>query len=247
MTKALSRKTFLISELNETLKKDMFSLFEKYYDHVDYDRFLSDLNEKTHVFMFFDKDHKKLAGFSTIFRKSIPEIASGSFLFSGDTVIHEDYWGSKSLQKSFFWFILESKFRSPLSPLYWMLMSKGVKTYLMMRKNFVKSYPNHLGPTPTDYSQVQKSFYQMKFPENYRPEKDLILFKEKMGSVKAEIITPHPQALLEAESKFFYRVNPGHLAGDELACICEIRFTDFLLHIFKFFIPVLHRRDRKYS
>lgn len=242
MGKALTRKTLLISELSETVKREMFALFEKYYDHVDYPRFLSDLSEKTHVFMFYDQQTSRLGGFSTIFRKEIPNIAKGCFLFSGDTVIHEDYWGSKSLQKSFFWFILESKLISPFRPVYWMLMSKGVKTYLMMRKNFVKSYPNGKEATPSEFKRVQTEFYKMKFPQDYNPATELILFKEKLGSVKAELVTPSDKALKDPESVFFYQKNPKHLDGDELACICEIRFTDFLLHVFKFFIPIFKTR-----
>jgi hypothetical protein len=234
----VTSKTVLIEKLEQKTIREMFVLFEKYYDHVTYERFVLDLKEKTHSFIFFEKGTSRLVGFSTIFRKPMPEITPGLFLFSGDTVMHEDFWGNKALQKSFFWFILSSKLKSPLKPVYWMLMSKGVKTYLMMRKNFKESYPNSLKKTPAHFQHALDSFYQSKFPEAFRPTEGLILFSDKMGSVKTSIRPPSEKALMDEEAEFFFKVNPRHLDGDELACICEIRFTDFLFHIFKYFIPV---------
>lgn len=232
------RKLLRIEEVDESLQKEMFSLFEKYYDHVDYSRFKEHLREKTHVFLFLEGSGKKVIGFSTIYRKAIPEITKGTFLFSGDTVIHEDYWGNKMLQKSFFWFIIESKIRSPFSPVYWMLMSKGIKTYMMMRKNFYDSYPNYQRPTPPHFQETLNRFYEMKFPGDFNKKTGLILFKDKLGAIKASLTPPPEKVLVSEESKFFHKLNPNFLEGDELACICEIRFRDFFAHVFKFFIPI---------
>jgi hypothetical protein len=235
--KTLKRSTILMEKATSSLKQEMFELFEEYYDHVTYERFLADLNEKTHVFLFHEKGTNRLVGFSTIYRKKMKSVAPGIFLFSGDTVIHEDYWGSKALQKSFFWFILESKFLSPFSPVYWMLMSKGVKTYLMMRKNFKASYPNKFSKNPDMFDRVLKNFYSLKYPENYLHEKGLILFQEKIGSVKQSLELPTEKIMAHQDAVYFFDVNPNWMEGDELACVAEIRFTDFMFHIVKFFLP----------
>jgi hypothetical protein len=232
------RKRLRIEEVDEKLKKEMFTLFEQYYDHVDYSRFIEHLQEKTHLFVFLEKTSKKVIGFSTIFRKSIPQIAKGDFLFSGDTVIHEDYWGNKMLQKSFFWFIIESKLRSPFSPVYWMLMSKGVKTYMMMRKNFHESYPNYQRSTPGVFQNVQDKFYKLKFGQDYDQDKGLILFKEKIGSIKSTLTPPSEKVLKSMDAEFFFKANSNFLEGDELACVAEIQFKDFFAHVFKYFIPL---------
>lgn len=241
MNNKISRRFQKVESLSSEQIKIMFDLFQAYYDHVSFERFVQDLKEKTHVFMFYEKGSQRLVGFSTIFRKSLPKICRGSFLFSGDTVIHHDFWGSKALQKSFFFFILNSKLRSPFSPVYWMLMSKGVKTYLMMRKNFQESYPNYLRSIPNNVRHARDEFYKLKFDECYRPERGLILFPEKIGSVKNDIQNAPEGAKNDPDSLFFFKTNPGFGNGDELACICEIRFRDFLLHFFKYFIPVKKR------
>ncbi len=242
MTKKIIRKIVLVSDLTEANKRQMFELFEMYYEHVDFKRFLSDLSEKTHVFFFHEMGTNRLVGFSTIFRKAIPEIAPGIFLFSGDTVIHADYQGSKALQKSFFWFILESKLSSPTQPVYWMLMSKGVKTYLMMRKNFKSSYPNYHGPTPSPHDHVLNSFYTRKFAKSFDEKTGLIIFDEKLGSVKSDSHFKQEKVPTDSEAKFFFEKNPQFDEGHELACVCEIKFSDFTFHIKKFFIPKLPKK-----
>jgi hypothetical protein len=239
---AITRKLILVTSLNEKTIQEMFLLFGKYYDDVTLERFVLDLKEKTHVFMFYPKGSSRLIGFSTIYRKIIPEISSGLFLFSGDTVIHEDFWGSKALQKSFFWFILSSKFRSPLRPVYWMLMSKGVKTYLMMRKNFPYSFPNYLEAMPMVFKNARDAFYTIKFPGAFDAEKGLIRFPEKIGSVKEGTKQASHEALKDPEALFFFKMNPQFQAGEELACICEIRFKDFLYHIIKYFNPLWNHK-----
>ena len=237
-SKQNTRKLVNISDLTPARKEEMYGLFEKYYDDVSYPRFIKDLEEKTHVFIFEEKQTNRLIGFSTIYRKSIPDIAPGTFLFSGDTVIHEDFWGNKMLQKSFFWFIISSKIQSPFKPVYWMLMSKGVKTYLMMRKNFKQSFPNYQRKTPNHFQEALDQFYLMKFKDSYVSNRGLILFSEKMGSVKANLTKEQETSIRDLDSQFFFSKNPNYQAGDELACIAEIRFMDFLLHIFKYFIPI---------
>lgn len=241
LSQPLIRKTVLTRDLTPSLHKVMFSLFEQYYDHVTFEKFVEDLNEKTHVFMFHEKKSGRLIGFSSIFKKKLSNVASGVFLFSGDTVMHEAYWGTKALQKSFFWFILKSKLRSPFFPVYWMLMSKGIKTYMMMRKNFRFSYPNHNGITPSHFQHIVDNFYAMKYPRNYQAKKGLILFEEKVGSVKKNLETPGEDVMKHPDAAYFFKLNPLWENGDELACVAEIRFADFLVHVFKFFIPINRR------
>lgn len=234
--KQIVRKLLTIDQVTEEMQKEMFALFEKYYDHVDYSRFVEHLKEKTHIFIFSDKSQNEIIGFSTIFRKSLPHVGPGIFLFSGDTVIHQDYWGNKMLHKSFFQFLVESKLRSPFTPIYWMLMSKGVKTYMIMRKTVYESYPNYKRATPPHIQEMLTKFYKSKFPGDFKQDKGLILFKEKIGSVKSDLASPVETIIRSEDADFFLKVNPHFLEGDELACIAEIRFRDFLSYILRFFI-----------
>jgi len=240
--KKIRTRTYLIDRLSDERIQKMYALFERYYKDVNFDQFRADLAEKTHAFVFFDG--KEIIGFSTIYRKKIPEVAPGTFLFSGDTVVHHQYWGSKFLQKAFFWYILESKVRSLFRPVYWMLISKSFKTYLMMRKNFSSAYPSPYREMPNQVREVRDRFYAWKFGSAYDPKTGLITFPKSLGSVKGAIACPNAQQLLDPEVQFFIQNNPNYSEGVEFACLTKIRAADFLGHIPKFFIKSLRRKPR---
>ncbi len=225
-------RTVTVDQLSADRVREMFELFEKYYSDVDFTRFSGDLREKTHCFLFFDQG--KIIGFSTIFRRRRPEWGKGTFLFSGDTVMHENYWGSKTLQKAFFWYTVASKFRSPFRPVYWMLISKGFKTYLMMRKNYRLSFPAAQNPTPPHIQKTMDAFYTSKFGSAYSPATGLITFESSLGSVRGQTAAPSEENLKDPEVRYFLNRNPNYAAGVELACITEMRFSDFFRQIFKF-------------
>ena len=224
-----------VDRLSQEQIQGMFSLFSQYYVDVSFEHFKSDLKEKTHVFYF--SDDEGLAGFSTIFRKKMPGISNGLILFSGDTVTKQKYWGTKILQKAFFIYIVASKLRSPFRPVYWMLMSKGFKTYLMMRKNFGLSYPMAGRATPPRFLEAQKAFYAAKFPGAYDSRSQLISFGKSLGAVKGQLADPTLLQLRDPDVRAFMKLNPEYKFGVELACIAEIRFTDFFFHVAKYFIP----------
>jgi len=116
-------------------------------------------------------------------------------------------------------------------------MSKGVKTYLMMRKNFRYSFPRESSPPPARLARALHGFYQAKFGADYDAATHLIRFPVKRGEVKGTIPTPETIAQAGPDAVYFFRANPGYVNGDELACIAEIRFADFGAHLIKYFLP----------
>jgi len=225
-----------VSQLNTSILSEMYHLFEKYYVDISYEQFIHDLNEKTHV-LFIRNEQNALVGFSTIFRKKMPEVGKGTFLYSGDTVIREDYWGTKYLQKAFFYFILRAKLASPFDPVYWMLISKGFKTYMMMKRNFISCWPRKEGGTPSHLKLVQDNFYKVKFASAYKAEKDLIVFEKSKGAVKGDIAAPSDESRKDLDIQYFLEKNPNYTEGEELACITEILWKDLTFHVLKYFIP----------
>lgn len=225
-----------VNELTEKNLGEMYFLFEKYYVDISYELFLEDLREKTHV-MFIRNENSELVGFSTIFRKKMASVGRGTFLYSGDTVIRQDYWGTKFLQKAFFYFILKTKIASPFEPVYWMLISKGFKTYMMMKRNFISCWPRREGPTPSHLKQVQDEFYKNKFGNSYHKDCDLIVFEQSKGAVKGDIAAPSADSKNDLDVQFFLKKNPNYSQGEELTCITEILWKDLTFHVLKYFIP----------
>lgn len=236
--KKIKSHNLAIAQLSDALLQEMYALFAQYYRNTDFATFYDDLAEKDHVFMFRDKLTRQLLGFSTIYKKceKVPKLGKVTYIFSGDTVMDRKIWGSRILQVSFFFYILKSKFKSPLRPVYWMLMSKGFKTYMMMRRNFQTSYPSRAEKMPRRVALIRDYFYRRKFGAAYRPHDGLIIYPEQKDAVKDGYACPDANDLDNLDIQFFLKLNPEYPRGHELACIAEVRFQDFPRHLFKYIV-----------
>ncbi|MFK7825757.1 MAG: hypothetical protein AB8G05_16510 [Oligoflexales bacterium] len=203
--------------------KDMFYIFQKYYDCISFDKFVRDLQNKTHVIFLFD--HLKLIGFSTAHLGQSPKY-KGTVIFSGDTVVERKYWGQKILQKAFYQLLFKAIIKSPFRPVYWMLMSKGYKTYLLMRKNFPRSYPNFYESTPYQLEEIKNCFYKDHYGIFFQKNQSIIAFDSSKGQLKQGIAQASEADCLNPEINFFTAKNPKASLGEELACIAHIRWYD---------------------
>jgi hypothetical protein len=215
------------SDLASSDREVMFALFEKYYRSVTRERFLADLAAKELVIRIFAPSGE-LAGFSTI--QLIPTDFEGERIlavFSGDTVIDRAWWGAKELQRAFFFFLMRQKLARPTTPVFWFLISKGHKTYLLMRNNFT-SWPNRHEPTPPRARALLDHVARLKFPEHYDPARGVIRFPECLGAVRPDHLDVPLEDGLDPEVRFFLEKNPGYAQGEELCCLAEIRMGELL-------------------
>lgn len=221
----LAKMLVPVGAISEATKAEMYRLLERHYEGTSYEKFIADLSEKEHVFMF--REGPRLVGFSTIVRQRIPELANAIFVFSGDTVIDEEYWGGRFLQIAFGYYMFGTKLFNPRVPVYWMLISKGVKTYLMMRRNFQLSHPNYSGETPRSIKHVMDGFYTLKFGQVYDPETGLIRFAGSGDAARGESADPPEKLKSDPDVMYYLNLNPDYKQGVELACLAEIRFADY--------------------
>ena len=230
-------RTVPVPALDEAQARSMFSLFERYYADVTFERFLADLREKSHVLLFFQSEAGspgrwpgRVIGFSTALLRRLPAVPGATFLFSGDTVIDAAWQGGNLLQRAFFLLMLRTKLRHPLRPVYWMLISKGYKTYLLLRHHFPCGFPRPDAPTPPRLQRAMDAYYADRYPAAYDPGRGIIDFGESHGAVRGRIADPPPEAFADPGVGFFLARNPGWREGQELACIAEIRWCDFASH-----------------
>jgi hypothetical protein len=133
----LKAKIVPVAELSYQDEARMFQLMQAYYDGVNREQFLTDLSKKSHVILLRDEGEPQIQGFSTLLCLSLTGGEKKTRgIFSGDTVVEKAYWGQRVLGKAFLRFLFTEKLRHPFEPLYWLLISKGYKTYLMMANNF---------------------------------------------------------------------------------------------------------------
>ena len=154
MKKKLIAKTIKVQSLRESQIDEMFKLFEIFYENVSFLRFKSDLFAKTKVIILLDTE-KRIQGFSTFYDFDFPHHQKNyRVLFSGDTIIAPTYWGTSALTMEFLKNMILLKLKYPTRPVWWFLISKGYKTYLLLANNFIQYYPCLLytSPSPRDLS-----------------------------------------------------------------------------------------------
>jgi hypothetical protein len=234
-TGRLSAEVVPVTALHPTAVDEMWRVFSKYYVDVSRETFERDLSKKNDVILLVDSGDRSLQGFSTlqVYERAIdgrPFIA----VFSGDTILEEAYWGQTALQKAFVRYVVMVKLRHPLRPVYWYLISKGYKTYLLLSRNFENYYPRHERPTPPFERAILDLLSRHQFGDAYVPEKGILEFSTCMGRLKPGV-APIDTGLLERpDIRFFVTKNPGHAKGDELCCLGAVdlglvtRFTSRL-------------------
>lgn len=235
MQNSLKAKTLNINQLNNDQIEQMFVLFEHFYDNVSFTRFKNDLSDKTRVVLMFDKK-KKIKGFSTM--KDFDYEFQGKnyrILYSGDTIISPEHWGTSILTIAFLKVMIKLKLRYPTRPVWWFLISKGYKTYLLLANNFINYYPRYDQATPPEYKGLLTGLSEMLYPGHFNAEKGVIEFPDGAHEKLKESIAPITEELKlkYPKIKFFEEQNQNWKIGYELSCIGEVDPFLALVHPLK--------------
>lgn len=230
-------------KIKQTDLSAMFALFQVYYKDISFEKFYKDLKEKTTVIILREAKSKNIKGFSTISVTLEKDQFGKSFtsVYSGDTVLDKDYWGTSALGVSFLKYLWIQKTKAPFRPLYWFLISKGYKTYLLMANNFKTHFPRYETKTPDHMKYIMDKFYSKKFNDQFEPEKSTIRLKEVSSSLKENVAEISKKDLTVPRIHFFATKNPDWKKGVELACIAEMTF----LAPFQYFIKKKLKRKKK--
>ncbi len=209
-----------VASLGQHEREAMWAVFAAHYDDIDRSRFERDLDGKSHVILLRDRRDGLIKGFATLCRQlSVVDGRPVASVFAGDTILDPAYWGQTALQLAFFRYLVASKLRHPAVPLYWLLTSKGYKTYLLLTRNFPEHWPRHDRETPPWPAAVLRQLCSERFPETFEPESGLLRHRVPEGKLRPEVTPIDDRALGEPDIRFFVARNPGHAAGDELCCI----------------------------
>jgi hypothetical protein len=224
-----------VSDLTAADQEAMFTLMQSYYQHTCRAGFFSDLHDKNDVIVLREQYSGRLVGFSTLKYFELNHISEKSIgVFSGDTIVDQKYWGCTSLQKSFLVQLCKLKFKHNGSKLYWFLISKGYKTYLLMANNFPVYYPRLDEPTPQIFKDMMAEVYSQLYPDTYQAECDTIRNAGKSYCLKEGVAAP-TESLIRRLPKvqYFVEKNPQWQAGDELACIAEMDYSVLVRYLAK--------------
>lgn len=176
------------------------------------------------------RDDAEVVGFSTVTKvrmKHGRRRVRG--IFSGDTIIDPDYWGSRALQVSFLLYMLRTRLRHPFAPLFWLLISKGYKTYLLLANNFPRYYPNPDG-RHTHYETLVRQYCDQLFPGYWCERRKVLDFGDQYQCLKGQVAEITPElARRYPRIGYFEQRNPEWRRGTELPCIGQVGYSDFLV------------------
>ncbi len=211
-----------VGMIDEALRKELFSLFERYYADVDYGRFRRDMMEKDGLILLVGEDGAP-RGFSTL-GVSRHEIGGETIraLFSGDTIIDHRYWGEHAFALAWLRRAGEIWRREPDAPLYWFLIVKGFRTYRYLPVFAREYWPHPHRPMPERIRLIRDHPATERFGENYDPRGGIVRFPKPRGRLKRPWLELPENLRDRPEARFFRRLNPHHARGDELVCLAEL-------------------------
>jgi hypothetical protein len=222
-TRRLSSQVLPIQEIDADFTTKLYRLFAAGYDNVSPARFASDLAEKDFVVVLRDTESGEPRGFSTqqILRITVDGKPVRA-LFSGDTIIDPDYWGEQELVRGWCRVVGQLLAEETDIPLYWLLISKGFRTYLYLPVFYHEFWPRHDHLTPNSAQRILDALAKSKWPVHYEPSNGLLQFPQSLGNLKSEIADIPDARMEDPDVKFFLQRNPTYLQGTELVCLAPI-------------------------
>jgi hypothetical protein len=194
----------------------MYALHARYFADHDRAGFDADLAGKDRVILMYAG--QELIGFSTV-EVSRESVAGRdvAVLFSGDTIVDRDHWGAGELERLWLVNALEVLERLAL-PLYWLLICSGYRTYRYLPVFFREFWPRWDVPTPPSMQSLLDTLARRRFGSRYRNG----VVHIGGGRLREGVSPVDPARLRNPHVAFFVEANPGHVRGDELACIARI-------------------------
>lgn len=216
----LESETLPIPHPDDPVVETMLLMMQRHYDGVERERFLSDLRAKDWVILL--RDRGKLCGFSTQALLSLEfQGRTVRVLFSGDTIIDRECWGSLALPLAWGRLMLRLLGERPEQPLYWLLTSKGYKTYRFLPV-FFRTFQPSLSAAPSPFDEALRHFAATRlFGLRYNVQRGILPAEESAQRLKPGVADLDFRRLHDPHVAFFQRLNPEHSLGDELVCLAR--------------------------
>jgi hypothetical protein len=222
----VSTEVVSATELSVSLVAEMFALFEQGYEGTDWSRFQKDLQRKNDVVLMRD-EAGHVVGFTTL-AVFDEQTADGlvRVVFSGDTIVSAQHRGTNAL--NFAWIAHLARIRAefPERPLYWLLISKGFRTYRYL-STFARSYVS--GPRPTaalPLIALRDRLAHRLFGANYDAERGILSWTPPRERLNEALAVLPEAGRASSVVKEFDQLNPNWSRGDELVCLCALDFDN---------------------
>lgn len=206
--------------LTVTQRDEMYALLSTHFEGVTRERFARDLAEKNWVVQI--RRDGRLVGFSTLL---VREARHGgraiTAVYSGDTIVAPEAWGSTALARSWIAAVNEIRAGFPARPCYWLLLTSGFRTYRFLSVFWREFFPRHNAATPADQQRLLSELARAQYGPCFDEASGIVRFAEPQQLRGRLGIVPAGREA-DAHVAFFLARNPGHANGDELVCLTEI-------------------------
>jgi hypothetical protein len=198
----------------------MFRLFSVHFTGVTERSFRNDLGEKEWAIVLRG-EAQEIFGFTTLLRYPFSwRGETYGILYSGDTIIHREYWGSFELFRSWIRLTLALAGDGQAERNYWFLICSGYRTYRLL-PTFFREFVPRPEASHRELAALLPAVAKTQFGPRY---------DEARGLVTPRYLTPLRRGIGEITARergdpaidFFVRKNPEHEVGVELACLAEL-------------------------
>lgn len=219
---ALVGHVLSVCDVTDTDRTQMYALLATYFRHTSRVQFERDLAEKEWVVLLRSATSGVVQGFSTLMRlTAVIDTQPVVAFFSGDTIMHRDYWGEMILPRLWARHVFRLAATITDARVYWLLICSGYKTYRFLPVFFQEFYPTYACSTPPHCQRIMDILARLKFGDEYDPMHGVVRLTQATP-LHAEVAPITPQRLRDPHVAFFVTANPGHIDGDELVCLTEL-------------------------
>jgi len=208
------------ADLSAGDREAMLALLDRHFEGVTAAQFARDLDEKDWVLRLFDAG--ALVGFTTLqVYRSHPTGRRVNVVYSGDTIVAPDAWGSPALARGWGALVWGLRRACPDVPWYWLLLSSGFRTYRFLPVFCREFWPRHDEATPPDARQLLVALARERFGASFDAAAGIVRLAMPQRLRGALALVPAGKAH-DPHVAFFVERNPGYAAGDELVCLAEL-------------------------
>lgn len=222
-------ETKKVVDLTPSERAAMLGLLSIEFLGVRREDFTRDLMEKD-VVMLLRKNNcdGEIVGFSTLMVLDLPvDGRKVKGVFSGDTTVLDEYRSSTGLGVQIGRYFLNTLESYPEHEIFYILISKGWRTYKILPFFFRKFTPKHDLQTSSEDKSVTDAFGKIKYPEEYDPDSGLIMFSKETQRLVPGSVDAVPPSDPDEHTRFFLERNKAYLSGTELVCVARIHESNF--------------------
>lgn len=225
--KEIQSETWPIVTCPLGVRNACFDLLSQSFLGISRDKFDQDFDEKEVVVVLRRLTDQTIVGFSTLMQLRLPT-SSGEItaIFSGDTAVLPRYRNTFEIIAEIGRYFLRVRETHPTGSVYYVLISKGWRTYRIMPFTFHEFFPVVGTATPPYAREIIDAFGRAKYPNEYQSTTGLLIFHEETQRIRPDSIDAIP-VKRDPHTEFFLRANPGYLKGNELVCIGRIDPDNF--------------------